>query len=189
MDKRDNRQLIERCLCEDSDAWNEFIDRFSGLVNWSIKRKLKKYECTYLKSDIDEIFQHVFTTIWEKKSLSKVSERDNISPWLIVIASHATIDYIRKRRAQENLLRNSYKKEKSSITHNELFVREHRDLIDKALQLLNDKERTYLELSSISGKRHKEIAEIFNTSVNSVSTVIARAKSKARRYLESKGIL
>jgi DNA-directed RNA polymerase specialized sigma24 family protein len=67
MGGNNSQKLIKRCIEGDVDAWSEFVDRFSGLIYWAIKRKLNKYDCTYLMSEAEEIYQHLLTSIWEKK--------------------------------------------------------------------------------------------------------------------------
>ena len=187
MDKNNDCELVEKCIEEDAEAWSEFVDRFSGLIYWVIKRKLNKYDCTYLMSEAEDIYQRLFASIWRKKSLANIRERDNIAPWLIVLASNATIDFIRKRRFEEDFLRGSLESE--SAPRNEkadIFLRENKRLLNEAIKVLNEKEKAYLESNYIAGKKHKEIAEIFNTSINTVSSVIARAKDRIKKYIEWK---
>ncbi len=187
MDKNNDRELVKRCIEGDSEAWCEFIDRFSGLIYWAIKRKLNKYDCAYLISEVEEIYQSLFASIWEKKSLAGIRERDKIAPWLVVLASNTAIDFIRKKGFEENFLRGTLRSESVSRDGKEdIFLRESRRLMDEAIKLLSEKEKAYLESNYIAGKKHKEIADTFNTSINTVSSVIARAKVKIRKYIESK---
>ncbi len=187
MDEKGDRELVERCIGGNAEAWSEFIDRFSGLIYWAIKRKLNKYDCAYLMGEVEEIYQRLFTAIWEKKSLAGVKNRDNIAPWLIVLASNAAIDFIRKKGFEKNFLRKAV--EFGAGPQNEkpgIFLREDKRLLDEAMKSLSEKEKAYLESNYIAGKKHKEIAELFNTSINTVSSVIARAKAKIKRYIEQK---
>lgn len=187
MGTKSDKALVNRCLSGDTEAWSDFVDRFSGLVYWAIKRKLNRYYSAYLTSDIEDIYQRLFTTIWEKKSLSAVSERDNIGPWLIVLASNLAIDFMRKKKREEDFLQNRFTTEAQIRDEDSaVFVEEKMDLLNEAIRFLNEKERLYLELNYLSGKQHKEIADIFNAPVNSVSTIIARAKTKIRVFIEEK---
>jgi len=187
METKSDKELVMRCLSGDAGAWSNFIDRFSGLVYWAIKRKLNRYYSAHLRSDVEDIYQHLFTSIWEKKSLATVSERDNIAPWLIVLASNLTIDFMRKKKREEDFLQNRLTAETRMIDDSSImFVKEKSDLLNEAMRFLNEREKAYLELNYLSGKKHKEIAEIFNISANTVSTVIARAKNKIKRFIEEK---
>jgi RNA polymerase sigma-70 factor (ECF subfamily) len=186
MDIKDDRELIKRCIDGNGQAWSKFVDRFSGLIYWAIKRKLNKYDSTYLMSEVEDIYQRIFTSIWEKKSFMGVSERTNVSPWLVVLASNFTIDYIRKKRTEENFLRHNLEEIRPKDEETSIFAEENKRLLDEAIKLLNEKEKAYIQLNYMAGKKHREIAEIFNTPVNSVSTIISRAKNKIKRYIESK---
>lgn len=187
METKSDKDLIRHCLSGDPDAWNNFIDRFSGLVYWAIKRKLNRYYSAYLSADVEDIYQRLFASIWEKKSLEAVSDRDNIAPWLIVLASNLATDLIRRKRREEEFIKNRLPAETNTVDEESvIFMKEKKDLLNEAMRLLTEKERAYLELHYVSDKRHKEIAEIFNEPVNTVSTVIARAKGKIRRFIEEK---
>lgn len=186
MAEGDDRKLIKKCLEGDAEAWSEFVDRFSGLIYWVIKRKLCKYYI-YMESDVEEIYQRVLASIWEKKSLTNVSERGNISPWIAVLASNLTIDFVRKKTLEEDFLREGPESESRPQRPDEgILDREDKRLLDEAIKLLNKKERAFLELNYIAGKKQREIAGIFNMKINSVSTIITRAKNKIKRYIESK---
>ena len=100
----DERELVKRCLGGNADAWGELVERFSGLIYWAIKRKLNKCDLTYLISDVEDIYQRLFASIWEKKSLLSVSDRGNIAPWLVVLASNFTVSFIREKQREENFL-------------------------------------------------------------------------------------
>lgn len=188
MDKNNDRGLVEKCINGDAEAWSEFVDRFSALIYWAIRRKLNKYDCAYLMSEVEDIYQRLFVSIWEKKSLAGISKRDNIAPWLIVLASNATIDYIRKKRFEENFLRGTLESEAAPDKKSDVFLQENKRLIDEAIKFLSEKEKAYLEYNYTVGKKHREIAEIFNTSINTVSSIIARAKVKIKKYIESKKV-
>lgn len=187
MAKNDHRELVQKCLEEDASAWSEFVDKFSGLVYWAIKRKLYKYGSAYLLSEVEEIYQRVFVSIWEKKSLKGVCERDNLSPWFVVLASNVTIDFIRKKGVEGNFLLHGVERDfRAEETDEDATDRYDERLLDEAIKQLNKKEKAYLELTYVTGRKYKEIAQIFNTSINSVSITISRAKNKIKKYIEEK---
>jgi len=102
-----------------------------------------------------------------------------------VLASNATIDFIRRKRFEENLLHSGPEPEALPQEKADTLPEEDKHLLDEAIKRLNKKEKAYLESSYTAGRKYKEIAEIFNVPINSVSTVIARAKKKIKRYIES----
>ncbi len=187
METKSDKELVSRCLEDGPDAWSLFVDRFSGLVYWAIKRKLRRYCPVYLNSDAEDIYQRLFASLWEKRSLEAVKDRDNISPWLIVLASNLAIDFIRKKKREEDFLKEDMPKDISAgDDYSSLFIKEKRNILDNAMGSLSEKEKAYLELSYLSGKKHKDIADIFNVPINSVSTTIARAKTKIKKFIAKK---
>ena len=187
MKTKSDKELVSQCIDGNPDAWGLFVDRFSGLAYWAIKRKLRRYCPAYLNSDAEDIYQRLFTSLWEKRSLEAVKDRDNISPWLIVLASNLAIDFVRKKKREEDFLREELPKDVADgDNYSSVFIKEERDILDNAMGSLNEKEKAYLELSYLSGKKHKEIADIFNVPMNSVSTTIARAKAKIKRLIAKK---
>ncbi|MCG2704526.1 MAG: sigma-70 family RNA polymerase sigma factor [Candidatus Omnitrophica bacterium] len=187
METKSDKELVLSCLGGAPDAWSAFIDKFSSLVYWAIKRKLNRYCPAYLKSDAEDLYQRVFALLWEKRSLEAVKDRDNISPWLIVLASNLATDFVRKKKREEDFLQEELAKEIPPIDdYSSVLIKEKRDILDKAMGILTEKERAYLELSYFSGKKHKEIADTFNVPMNSVSTIIARAKTKIKRFISKK---
>lgn len=187
METKSDKELVKNCLEGAPDAWSVFVDKFSSVVYWAIKRKLSRYCAAYLNSDAEDLYQRVFASLWEKRSLEAVKDRDSISPWLIVLASNITADFMRKKKREEGFLREELAKEMPPVDDYSLvFIKEKRDILDTAMGALTEKERAYLELSCLSGKKHKEIADIFNVPMNSVSTIIARAKTKIKRFIAKK---
>ncbi len=182
MGEYDHRILVKRCLEGESRAWNEFVDRFSGLACWAIRRKLLRYGS--FDDDLKDIFQGLFASIWEKKRLSTVKERRNISPWMVVVASNAAMDYLKRKRHEHDAIR-TYRNERSRTTGKRRALSGKKVcLIDEAISRLNEKERFYFELFYKAGKRHREIADTVRAPVNTVSTVINRAKQKVKSYVE-----
>ena len=74
--------LIERCIKREEKAWSEFIDRFSGLVYYSARERLRRNSFSFSEQDIQDIVQNVFVDIWEKSRLAEVRDRDRIKAWL-----------------------------------------------------------------------------------------------------------
>jgi len=184
METKSDKELVTQCLEGSPEAWGLFVDRFSGLLYWAIKQKLRRYCPVYLNSDAEDIYQRLFASLWERRSLEAVKDRDNISPWLIVLASNLAIDFARKKKREDDFLKEELPIDVTDTKdYPSVFTKEKRDILDNAMGSLSEKEKAYLELSYLSGKKHKEIADIFNVPMNSVSTTIARAKTKIKRFI------
>lgn len=175
--------LIGRCIKQEEKAWLEFIDRFSGLVYYSAKQRLKRDGFRFNEQDIQDIVQNVFMDIWEKSRLAEVREKDKIKVWLSIMGQTRALNFMRNKRerllSEEELLNvDSMVSDKGGGNHAELI-----EELEKAVEKFSPREKIILKLSIIHGKAHKEISDFMNIPINTVSTIIARRKELLRKTL------
>jgi len=181
-------ELIKLCLEKDERAWSIFIERYSRLVYWAIRKRLliNGFQCD--EGDIEDIFQEVFLTIFKDRKLSQLKDTKFISGWLAMVASNKTVDFIRKNtRREENLVIENENFADYSFEQ-DLFGQDTLKVIKEIIDTLSDKERIIISLNLLEEKTHGEIANILNTPMNTVSTVIARTKDKLQQRLKEKGV-
>ena len=179
----DAHDLIERCIRREEKAWSEFIDRFSGLLYYSAKERLKRSGMYFGEQDILDIIQNVFLEIWEKSKLEEVRERGKINAWLSIMAQTRALNFMRKKKerllSEEELFNiNNIVSDKS-----EEYKTESMDELECAIEGFAPREKIILKLSIVYGKTHKEIAGFMNIPINTVSTIIARRKELLRKIL------
>ncbi|MFA5388900.1 MAG: sigma-70 family RNA polymerase sigma factor [Candidatus Omnitrophota bacterium] len=175
--------LIERCIKREEKAWGEFIDKFSGLVYYSARERLRMGGFGFNEEDIRDIVQNVFVDIWEKSRLAEVRERNKISAWLSVVSQTRALNFMRRKK--ERLLKEEEIPGIDGIIfedgsgHRAELIEE----IEKAVENFSPKEKIILKLNIIYGKTHREIADFMKIPVNTVSTIIARRKKFLKRKL------
>ena len=177
---KDTEMLIGRCIRREDKAWEEFIERFSGLLFYSARERLKRAGFSFGQQDIEDVVQAVFLEIWEKGLLEQVRERRKITAWLSIVAQTRALNYMRQKK--ERLLHEdeSYKIdniEASSLDESVMLE------LERAIKGFDKREKIILKLSIIHGKRHKEIARFMNIPINTVSTIIARRKKVLKKFL------
>lgn len=179
------QRLIERCIRREEKAWEEFIERFSGLLYYSARERLKRNKIAYGQEDIEDIVQAVFLEIWEKEKLKEVRDRKKITAWLSVVAQTRAINYMKRKKERLLVREELYKIDNINLdTSGQLdedFVRE----LDKAMEGFNAREKLIFKLSAVYGKRHREIASFMHMPVNTVSTIMARKKKLLREKLKN----
>ena len=181
-------ELIKLCLEKDKKAWSIFIERYSRLVYWSIRKRLliSGFQCD--ESDIEDIFQEVFLMILRDKKLSQLKGAKFIPGWLAMVASNKTVDFIRKNsRREENLVVENEAFVDYSLGQ-DLFDQDIFKVVKEVIDTLSDKERIIITLNLLEEKTHGEIAGILRIPANTVSTVIARTKEKLRQGLKERGV-
>ncbi len=83
----DERQLIESCLNDDSDAQQELYERYSVKVYRRMYRMVGP-------RDVDDLTQQVFLCVFRK--LDKFHWRSSFSTWLYRVASNDALQFLRR---------------------------------------------------------------------------------------------
>lgn len=184
----DESVIIKRCLKKDKRAWSVFIERYSRLVHWAIRKRLaiSGFRCN--EADIEDIFQEVFLAILKGQKLLQLKNAKFIPGWLAMVASNKTIDFMRQKARQEQNLVADTPVFKDCTFEENLLSRDMASLIKEIINTLSDKERIIISLNLLEERTHKEIAHILGMSTNSVSTVIARTKEKLQQSLKKRGV-
>jgi RNA polymerase sigma-70 factor (ECF subfamily) len=184
----DDRKLIEGCLSGRKDSWDAFVDRFSKLIYWGIRRTLEGTPFRERTDLCGEIFQELFERLVEKDRLSQLRDAQSVRKFLSVMACRHTLDKIKglsrlekKQGPDEGL---GLPSDPSGAAHG----REVNEAVAEVLEELSAKERACIELCLFDGKTHREAAEALGLAPDTVSTVIRRAKDKLRAKLTDKGI-
>lgn len=181
----DTHNLIERCIRREEKAWSEFIDKFTGLVYYSAKERLKRAGFNFSEQDVQDIVQNVFMEIWGKSRLIEVRDRHKIKAWLSIVGQRRALNFMRKKR--ERLLGEDelFKVENIVSDKGEESRMELVEELEKAMEGFSSKEKIILKLNIVHGKTHKEIADFMNMPINTVSTIIARRKETLRKLLKA----
>jgi len=200
-----DRELIQGCLAGDKKAWDFFVERFSRLIYWSIRKTLEKSAFVSRPDLADDIFQEIFKRILEHRELEKLREAGNLRQFLVVMAMHAALDKIKSLRRQESrdvsLEKEFLPKDSGepviladvlsdgSLDPSARVISDERDLaISEILERLSPKERTCVEWHYMDGKAHQDIAAILGLPVGTVSSIIQRTKEKLQVSFERKGL-
>lgn len=199
-------ELIQDCVKRDKRAWDIFVERYSRVVFWAIRDRLRRFGYNFDDSDVEDIHQDVFISLWSDNKLAQVRERSKIAGWLAMVAGNAAIDYFKKMKRQSppnslSIYAQIYKGAAGeSKTLEDILPSQdagpdrqaHLDDIFEsvvsAIGSLKPKEKVAARLNLLHGMKHYDIAEALNMPIDTVSTTIARAKDALRGKLKRKGI-
>jgi RNA polymerase sigma-70 factor (ECF subfamily) len=169
----DNEQeLIRRILDGASDTYESLINRYKdGLY----------YHCFSMVRDEDtaeDLAQETFIQAY--RQLKKYDPKYRFSTWLYKIATHKSIDYLRKhspRLLEEGEL------DKLSSHHPSPYQEAEFAELHDAVNSLPAKYRSVLSLYYWQGQSYEEIAEIMEVPIGSVKGWMNRAKLTLRKEL------
>lgn len=198
-----DNELISGCIQGRKEAWDLFVERFSGLIYWSVRRTLVKSPFADRDELCDEIFQDVFHKLMARDELARLKEAVGLKQFLVVIACRQALDKMKALSRSEGKLLSSdarYFSEEGEVipefgaleaaeAPDQTLARHEREAImADTLAELDPRERFCVEMHYVEGKSHREIAEIVGIPVETASTIIRRTREKLKTSLERKGL-
>ena len=147
------------------------------------------------REEAEDITQEVFIEVYQ--SLSKFKEQSTISTWIYRITVNKCLDHLRakKRHKRFGFITSLFHQETGEVLHEvshfdhpgiELEKKEKARILFQAINTLPENQKTAFILWHIEELPQKEIAQIMQTSVKAVESLLQRAKSNLRKELEKK---
>ena len=167
----------------DSSALGTLYDRYGLLVYRLIYRMLNN------SSEAEDLTQEIFLSLQEKPNYNP--KRGSFYTYLMMITRSRTIDRLRSKRSQSNLLQNIGKmkdvlgKENNANPIDVASIKEREIQVKNALENLSDNQRHILELSYYEGLSQSEIASRLKIPLGTVKTHSRRGLLKLRKNLQN----
>lgn len=174
--------IVHRIKKNDSEAFNWLVDEFKDIVFRTAFAFLKNQE------ESEDITQEVFISVF--RNIESFRGEANIKTWILRIAINKSLNQIRKNKWKasvqsfENLLLPAQNKQSSDVNpYQQMKQKELEGALNKALDKLPSQQRSAFVLHKIDELPQQEIAQILNTSVSSVESLIFRAKTNLQKQL------
>jgi RNA polymerase sigma-70 factor (ECF subfamily) len=145
------------------------------------------------RADAEDIAQDVFVEVYQ--SVNSFNEDSSISTWIYRIAVNKSLDFIRKSKRKKRWaeLTRINLDSKNETDHwftddnNPQLTLENLErmkILNAAIETLPQNQRAAFTLHKYEDLSYKEVAEILNTSVSSVESLMHRAKINLQQKLE-----
>jgi RNA polymerase sigma-70 factor, ECF subfamily len=180
-----DRELVKRCLNHEPGAWNDFVDRFLGLVYHVVQHTADMRSYLLTAEEKEDIASHVLLKIVENDyaPLKQFRGKSSLASYLTVIARRTCVNEL-ATRAQ-------IKERESGGKANEHIAEarpnskpkpglETLEEVGKLLKKLPNRERAVVRLFYLEGRTYEEISTELNIPVNSIGAILARARKKLR---------
>ena len=178
--------LIENLKKGDIKSFRILVDEHQRKVLNTCYRFLNN------KEDAEDLTQEVFLEVY--KSISSFREESKISTWIYRIAVTKSLDFIRKKKRKKRyaVLKRIFSDDALTVeipdnsNLNPSRRTEEQDrirILNEALESLPQNQRAAFTLSKYDELSYKEIADILNTTISSVESLIHRAKNNLKKKL------
>ena len=126
-----------------------------------------------------DIAQDVMVVLWQRSSDFNPNKA-RLTTWLHRIAHNRCIDVLRKRQREVN-----WDSSESEHLLTESDTPREEQFIDVALMRLPESQRNALVLTYYQNLSNREVAEIMNSSVRAVESLLVRARGNLKKQLET----
>jgi RNA polymerase sigma-70 factor, ECF subfamily len=180
-----DRDLIARCLKKQPGSWNDFVDRFISLFYHVIQTTAHLRSARLGPEDVEDIAAEIMLRIVadDYKVLRQFKGQANLATYLTVVARRTSVQEIGKRQAIRSAVRNGLAHPALEDDEPASVVKsiERLDEVDRLVRKLTGKEREIVRLYYLEGRTYEEISTETGVAVNTIGSVLSRAREKLRQ--------
>lgn len=184
-----DRHLLERCLERKPRAWEDFVDRFLGLVIHVINHTAEARRLRMTPELRDDLCSEVFLTLLKDDFavLRRFRGRCSLASYLCVVARRVVVRALRQRKLASQAAEGERTDapSRTAVPPPVAWPEEERiaskEEAERLLGMLEGQEATVVRLFHLEGKSYQEISELTGIPANSIGPILSRARSKLRR--------
>jgi RNA polymerase sigma-70 factor (ECF subfamily) len=177
-----DRNLLQRCLARKPRAWEDFVDRFMGLVVHVVNHSAQSRSLRLAPEDREDLIAQVFLAIVKDDLgvLRNFRGESSLATYLTVIARRVVIGELLKQKPHSRLAGQGSALEAAQLGTDEQRV-SNREEVERLLSGLDGAEAKVVRMYHLEGKSYQEISSAVGMPENSVGPTLSRAREKMRR--------
>ena len=182
-----DRTLLERCLERKPGAWNDFVDRFMGLVVHVINHTATIRSIRVSQQDRDDLAAEVFLGIIKNDFavLRHFRGQSSLATYLAVVARRIVVrEILRRKAAAQGETPGVAAAAVENVVDPRGEVEQRisdRDQVERLLEELAGAEADVLRLFHLEGKSYYEISMATGIPENSIGPMLSRTRDKLRQ--------
>ncbi len=185
-----DRTLIQRCLNHDPGAWNDFVDRYLGLIYHVVHHTAHLRSVPLRPEDVEDLAAEVLLRIvsGDYHVLRQFQGRSSLASYLTVIVRRICVHEL-ARMAAASQLRRPGEPEKVAQAETRRDVEPGLDILEEVHQLLirlPRRAREIVRLFYLEGRSYEEISTKLHVPVNSIGPILSRAKQMLRQNMQAR---
>jgi RNA polymerase sigma-70 factor (ECF subfamily) len=175
-----DRSLLDRCLAHKARSWEDFVDRFMGLVVHVINHTAQCRSIRLSAADREDLAAEVFLTIVDNDYavLRHFRRESSLATYLTVIARRVVVRKLVEGHTATPL---AQMVEEAASEDDVQELISDREEVELLLNSLEGSEATAVRMYHLEGKSYQEISHTVGMPVTSVGPMLSRARTKLRR--------
>jgi RNA polymerase sigma-70 factor (ECF subfamily) len=177
---------LQRCLHHEPGAWNDFVDRFLGLIYHVIQHTSHLRSVPLTPEDTEDIAAEILLQLVanDYSALRQFRGQCSLATYLTVIARRTCIHELGKYGGgPEGHARADGRRPAADLEDRPRAQvgLEKLEEVQKLLRRLPARERQVVRLFYVEGRSYEEISTAIDIPVNSIGPILSRARQKLRK--------
>jgi RNA polymerase sigma-70 factor (ECF subfamily) len=181
-----DKNLLDRCLLRKPNAWEDFVDRFMGLIVHVVNHTARAKSIRLTTADRDDLCAEVFLGVLKNDFavLRNFSGKSSLATYLAVIARRIVVRELLAKMSASHLIDgdSSHAAQNAPDLHAPVEERlGDQEEVERLLGGLQGAEAQVVRMYHIEGKSYHEISAAIGMPENSIGPILSRARGKMRR--------
>lgn len=182
-----DRNLLDRCIARQPKAWEDFVDRFMGLVIHVTNHTATARSVRLTSEDREDLCAEVFLAIIKDDFavMRNFRGQSSLATYLTVIARRVVVKALLERKTAASLTPAAGATMADLQAANGEMPPEQRisdqEEVKRLLEGLDDEEAEIVRLYHLEGKSYQQISLAVGMPENSIGPALSRAREKMRR--------
>ena len=181
-----DRNLLERCIERKPRAWEDFVDRFMGLVVHVVNHTAQARGMRLTPEDRDDLCAEVFLNIIKNdfSLLRHFRGQSSLATYLTVVARRVAVRQLLQGKIFTQIGNNG--SAAATLTRNGTGTAspeqriDDREEVQRLLGRLEGIEARIVQMYHIEGNSYQEISSLVGLPENSIGPILSRARAKLR---------
>ncbi len=184
-----DRQLLDRCLSHQPKAWNDFVDRYMGLIYHVIRHVGHARSVPLSDADVEDVAADIFLEIVEDdyKVLREFKGNSSLPTYLTVVSRRVCIRAIVQRFRESELGHTTAHRailEDDNAAETEPIIAAEE--VERMLSHLGEREAEVVRLYHLKYLNYRQIGKQLGIPENSVGPILAKARRSLKRIAEQR---
>ncbi len=182
-----DRTLLRDCLEHIPRSWENFVDRFLGVVVHVVGHTAKVRSVRLQESDREDLVAEVFLAILKDDLavLRSFRGESSLATFLTVVARRVVVRELLRQHRQTTLGGLHRDEEAAFVEETAENRTQDREEVARLLEELDEREAEVIRMYHLEGKSYREISSRVGVPENSIGPTLSRARTKMRETRNS----
>jgi RNA polymerase sigma-70 factor (ECF subfamily) len=184
-----DRSLIDRCLRKEPGAWNDFVDRYMGLIYHVIQHAAHARSRSLSSEDTEDIASEIFLRLVDEDYavLRRFKGVSSLPTYLTVIARRICVkELIRRHREAELGHASAHRAATDDGAGDDVEAIASAEEVERMLEDLPPREAEVVRLYHLKYQNYRQISKKLGIPENSIGPILAKARKRLRETAEQR---